>query len=119
MPPRSRPIGGMSRSLTKDVTIAPKAAPSTTATARSTTLPRMRNVLNSRSMPASLFLGDQEPAERQVGQPRALEGVDGVGRRADQRLAVQVERGVEHGADAGAALELADHSVVAGIPALV
>src|SRR5690242_7909507 len=43
-------MGGISTSLTNEVTIAPNAAPITTATARSTTLPRWRNVLNSLSM---------------------------------------------------------------------
>src|SRR4051794_16719171 len=109
----------MSRSFTKDVTMAPNAAPRTTATARSTTLPRMRNALNSRSTRPPLSLGDQEAAQRQVRQARALEGVDRVGRRAHERLAVQIEGGVQHGADAGAAFELADHAVIAGIPRFV
>src|SRR2546425_402239 len=49
-PPRSRPIGGIRTSLTSEVTIVPNAAPMITPTARSTTLPRMTNVLNSLSM---------------------------------------------------------------------
>src|SRR5262245_35999161 len=49
-PPRSRPIGGIRISLTSEVTMVPKAAPMITPTARSTTLPRMMNVLNSFSM---------------------------------------------------------------------
>src|SRR2546430_672527 len=49
-PPRSRPIGGIRTSLTSEVTILPNAAPMITPTARSTTLPRMMNVLNSLSM---------------------------------------------------------------------
>src|SRR5215470_2016837 len=57
--PRSRPMGGMRMSPTKDVTILPKAAPMTTPTASSTTLPRMMNSLNSRSMwPSSRSAGD-------------------------------------------------------------
>src|SRR5215475_638044 len=51
--PRARPIGGIKMSLTKDVTMAPKAAPMTTATARSTTLPRIKNALKSFSMGVS------------------------------------------------------------------
>src|SRR6185437_13186954 len=47
MPPVIQPIGGMMMSLTSDVTILPNAAPMTTATARSTTLPRMMNALKS------------------------------------------------------------------------
>src|SRR5712691_2714429 len=48
--PRSRPMGGMRISPTKDATILPKAVPITTAMASSTTLPRMMNSLNSLSM---------------------------------------------------------------------
>src|SRR5262245_42888039 len=40
----------MMTSLTSEVTIVPNAAPMMTPTARSTTLPRMMNVLNSLSM---------------------------------------------------------------------
>src|SRR5438128_2533053 len=49
-PPMALPMGGMRMSLTMEVTILPKAAPMTTPTARSTTLPRMANSLNSLSM---------------------------------------------------------------------
>src|SRR5258708_6033273 len=41
---------GMMMSATKDVTIEPNAAPMITPTARSTTLPRMANFLNSSSI---------------------------------------------------------------------
>src|SRR5258706_9175686 len=44
-------ISGVSRSLTNAVTTAVNAAPNTTATARSTTLPRIMNCLNP-------FIGD-------------------------------------------------------------
>lgn len=44
-PPKAE-ISGVSRSATKDVTMAPNAAPMTTATARSMTFPCMRNFLN-------------------------------------------------------------------------
>ena len=47
-----------------------------------------------------LSLGDEEAVEGQVRKARALEGVDGVLGRADQRLAMQIEGRVEHGADA-------------------
>ena len=47
MLPMTRPIGGMTMSLTSELTIAPNAAPMTSPTARSTTLPRMANSLNS------------------------------------------------------------------------
>ena len=46
-PPISRPSGGITMPSTSDDTILPNAAPITTPTARSTTLPRMANVLNS------------------------------------------------------------------------
>src|SRR6266404_4964322 len=64
---------------------------------------------------AALRLGDQPAAEREMRKPGALERIDGVLRRAHERFAVEVERGVEHGADAGAALELTDHPIVAGV----
>ena len=50
--PSSNPIGGIRMSLTNDVTIAPNAAPITTATARSTTFPRITNALKSFNMRA-------------------------------------------------------------------
>src|SRR6266540_2536233 len=120
--PSSRPIGGISRSFTNELTTVVNAAPITIPTARSTMLPRTMNVLNSLSISPPrrrLLLGDEESSQRQVRQPRALEGVDGVGGGADQRLAMQVERRVQDSAGAGPALELADHSVVAGVPGLV
>jgi hypothetical protein len=43
----------MMMSWTSEVTIAPKAAPMITPTARSTTLPRIANFLNSSSMNVS------------------------------------------------------------------
>src|SRR5690606_28459415 len=48
--PSNNPMGGIRMSLTKEVTILLKAAPITTPTARSTTLPRMANALNSFSV---------------------------------------------------------------------
>src|ERR1019366_4869471 len=54
--PRIIPIGGMMMSFTIEVTIAPKAAPMITATARSRTLPFIMNALNSCNMFVSLFL---------------------------------------------------------------
>src|SRR5260370_21530857 len=45
--PSSRPIGGIITSSTSEDTIFPKAAPIITPTAKSTTLPRMANSLNS------------------------------------------------------------------------
>jgi len=48
--PSNTPIGGITISLTSDVTIFPNAAPITIPTARSSTLPRMMNSLNSLNM---------------------------------------------------------------------
>ena len=48
--PISRPMGGMMMSLTMEDTILPKAPPMITATARSSTLPRRANSLNSLNM---------------------------------------------------------------------
>jgi hypothetical protein len=50
-PPSTSPIGGMSTSPTSEETIFPNAAPMTTPTARSRTLPRITKALNSRAMP--------------------------------------------------------------------
>src|SRR5215470_18090052 len=79
--------------------------------------------VNARSVDAmivpSLLLRDQPAPEGQVRQAGALERVDGVLGRAHERLAVQVERRVEDRADPGAALELPDDLVVAGVPRLV
>src|SRR5512137_762513 len=47
MLPRSRPMGGIRTSLTKELTMPPKAAPMMMPTAMSTTLPFMANSLNS------------------------------------------------------------------------
>src|SRR5712692_11811270 len=86
--PRSRPMGGMRMSPTKDATILPKAAPMTTPTASSTTLPRMMNSLNSRSMwPSSRSAADglvglppQERRDIQVLFARHVTLGAGVGR---------------------------------------
>src|SRR5882724_7427209 len=56
-PPRSRPIGGITTSFTSEVTMPPNAAPMITPIARSTTLPRMMNVLNSLSMGLPSYAG--------------------------------------------------------------
>src|SRR5258708_33349443 len=50
IPPRSKPSGGIRRSFTSEFTIVVKAAPTTTPTARSTTLPRAMNSRNSWSI---------------------------------------------------------------------
>ena len=53
MPPSARPIGGMMRSLTSELTIVVNAAPMMIPTARSMTLPRIAKSRNSRHMLAS------------------------------------------------------------------
>src|SRR4051812_20536729 len=53
----ARPIGGMMTPSTSVVTIFPNAAPMITPTARSTTLPRAMNSLNSFSMARLLSTG--------------------------------------------------------------
>src|SRR5689334_6507491 len=50
LPPPIAPTIGVMMLATNDVTTAPNAAPMTTATARSTTLPRKMNALNSLNM---------------------------------------------------------------------
>src|SRR6201996_193082 len=49
-PPSASPIGGMITSLTREVTMPVKDAPMITPTARSRTLPRTANFLNSSNM---------------------------------------------------------------------
>lgn len=51
-------ISGVIISLTSEVTMAPKAAPMTTATAKSTTFPRRINCLKSFSMSVSYQIFD-------------------------------------------------------------
>src|SRR5262245_6787040 len=57
MPFPIAPIGGIRMSFTSESTILPNAAPMTTATARSSTLPRVMNSLNSFNTGSSLVTG--------------------------------------------------------------
>src|SRR5881275_589050 len=75
-------IKGVTRSLMKAVTTAPKATPITTATARSITLPRSRKARNSFSIFSS-FLGS--PKNRQILWDRSLPG-NPVGERGHRHL---------------------------------
>src|SRR5258705_872298 len=50
MPPNRRPRGGLIKSLTNELTMLVKAAPTTMPTARSMALPRIAKVLNSWKM---------------------------------------------------------------------
>jgi len=63
-PPSATPTSGMTMPSTSALTILPKAAPITTPTARSTTLPRAMNSLNSPTMPirCSSWLAPARPA---------------------------------------------------------
>ena len=54
--PKMAAMSGVMRSTTNAVIIAVKATPTTTATARSTTLPRSTNFLKSESIAASLLV---------------------------------------------------------------
>src|SRR5207244_4357996 len=73
--PSTSPIGGIRMSFTNDVTMAPKAAPITTATARSTTLPRIRNARKSLSIapPPLPVAGSIATAVYGGGTPRTLD----------------------------------------------
>src|SRR6476469_7642047 len=65
MPPVTAPITGMIKSPTSEFTIPEKAAPMMTPTARSTTLPRSANFLNSSSIGNPFVHG--EPLVDQAG----------------------------------------------------
>src|SRR5690348_9405103 len=79
-PPSARPIGGISTSLTSELMMAVKDAPMMTPTARSTTLPRTANFLNSAStdmdalplgLAVRLIAGrafNKPPRHRQIGR---------------------------------------------------
>src|SRR5438270_8797874 len=74
--PSARPSGGIRMSFVNDVTILPNAAPRMTAMARSSTLPRMTNALNSLSIGSG------------VGGGTSTEGAK---RRREERLHGHVE----------------------------
>src|SRR6185295_6226165 len=59
-----RPIAGMMRSVTSESTILPKATPMMTPIARSTTLPRIANFLNSCSIVSSVASGHAKPDQQ-------------------------------------------------------
>src|SRR5918992_3949398 len=79
LPPISA-ISGVTKLATKPVTTAPNAAPTTTATARSTTLPRRMKSRNSLSTPLLLARGYPRPFDGLRGDPALL-------RRGPQGLA--------------------------------
>src|SRR5688572_17656363 len=115
-PPSARPIGGIRTSSTRELTILPKAVPRITATARSITLPRATNSLNSRSSDMAILQSGTNQhlegfAPHHSAQPllelgqRPLRGdqrlwVDGAGAQALERRRV-VGRRVVVGAHRG------------------
>src|SRR6266508_5910148 len=97
--PSPSPMGGMRTSFTSDVRILPKAAPMMTPIARSRTLPRMTNFLNSASMsgPPSSARSRQHtrgvefpPASLQTGQEGAA-GRTGAGAPASEATSQKQE----------------------------
>src|SRR5437588_829779 len=109
-------IKGVTRSLMKAVTTAPKATPITTATARSITLPRSRKARNSFSIFPSFFSGI--PAKSQILWGRSLPG-NPVGERGHRHLQAgrarvqhqQLFQDVRTGAVHGAHVEIEDRRV--------
>src|SRR5581483_8050610 len=69
-PPKA-PISGVIRSLTAAWTTAPNAAPITTATARSTTLPRNRNFWNPPIVSLPMAEAYRGPADPAIAHPPA------------------------------------------------
>src|SRR5580658_7057646 len=79
---------GISISLTSEVTILPNAAPRITAMARSSTLPRMMNFLNSANIgpPSGKCSGTGSAGALELGHnENEYDGHDPVGRYANRR----------------------------------
>src|SRR5579864_8874325 len=74
-----------------------------------------RYPLRARTGQIIIWLAQEEAAEGKVAQPRPAESGECVVGRADNWLAMQIERSVEYPADAGARLELFQYLVVAGV----
>src|SRR5690606_1076287 len=91
-PPVATPTSGMTMPSTSAVTILPNAAPMTTATARSTTLPLAMNSLNSATIPMALPSGCS-PVHRRL--PR-------------QHASVNLHHAIEAGAPVVAGAQRAD-----------
>src|SRR5437660_11688729 len=75
-------MSGMMISATRELTIAPNAAPMITPTARSTTLPRIANFLNSSSIgpsPLECQLSRATTSVMKIRLPRAANSVDQTG----------------------------------------
>src|SRR5262245_55474741 len=97
MPPTSKPIGGISTSLTNDEVIFPNAAPMMMPTAMSTTLPFTANSRNSFSIPILAPPDHRVPAAG-VEQSRKPAGVSRARAKANRDLR-------EHAEERPAALE--------------
>src|SRR3954466_11835117 len=106
MPPTTRPSGGMITSATSDETILPKAAPITTPTARSTTLPREMKSRNSLTMLMGIPWLEKGEDQRRLGERVDLVrkwvergGVGGAlgrgGHRAGARILIVEQREAE------------------------
>src|SRR6478672_2748153 len=79
-------MSGVSRSFTSAATTAPKAPPITTATARSTTLPRSKNALNPFSIVQLLHSCEKLSSRREVQRLTHLDLI-----RVRQGVSVRVE----------------------------
>src|SRR5215212_6695639 len=96
-PPLTRPISGVRNESTKAATTAVNAAPMTTATARSTTLPRSRKSLKPFIMGSSIHtsLGATRQAHREGGggrrrgQPGRRGRVHGEQQQARRRIGLR------------------------------
>src|SRR5688500_5181415 len=82
--PSSRPRGGMTTSSTSEVMILPNAAPMTTPTARSTTLPLTANSLNSFHIRSNPPFDPPTPVDQKAssGHVRPVVFVEGEGYQA-------------------------------------
>src|SRR5690242_11840798 len=76
-PPRARPMGGIRTSLTSELTIPVKEAPMITPTAKSTTLPRTANFLNSEIRDMGSNLSWDRKAKRAARRQQARAGSSG------------------------------------------
>src|SRR4029078_8638508 len=94
-PPKMRPMIGMMMSVTSESTILPKAAPMITPMARSTTLPRNANFLNSWSIcisPSGYAKPDEQSRDGQYRKGGREQDRGGVLLDLDVELLGQHER---------------------------
>src|SRR5436309_3553125 len=106
---------GVIRSATKAVTTAPNATPITMPTARSTTLPRSRNALNSFTIGASPGFGSEEDSPR-GGQLQDAVALQPVRHREERiRSGNAKELAFLRGAAGGGPGRLSEHEVRRGL----